>query len=167
MSQKGTLYGRYTIEDYTGSYDFMVFGEDYKRFAPLLKKDVYVLVFVQVQPRGWGSRSYREVPFAETEYECRVKDVQLLQEAQKNRVHNLTLTMPVDKLTESWANEFQETCQAANDNDGLVVRFRLEDSLHHNGVTLTARSVHIRVSKPFYHWLTRQRREDVLTYKFS
>ncbi len=167
VSQKGTLYGRYTIEDYSGSYEFPIFGEDYKRFAPLLKKDVYAYVSVQVQPRGWGGKYYKDVPFAEAEYECRVKDVQLLQDAQKNRVHNLTITMPVDKLTETWASEFEEAGKAANDNDGLVVRFRLEDSLHHNGITLTARNVHVRVTKPFYHWLTTQRKEDILEYKFS
>ena len=167
VSQKGTLYGRYTIEDYTGSYEFPVFGEDYKRFAPLLKKDVYAYVSVQVQPRGWGGKYYKEQPFSEAEYECRVKDVQLLQDAQKNRVHNLTITMPVDKLTETWASEFEQVSKAADDNDGLVVRFRVEDSLHHNGITLTARNVHVRVSKPFYHWLTAQRKEDILSYQFS
>lgn len=167
VSQKGTLYGRYTIEDYSGSYEFPIFGEDYKRFAPLLKKDVYAYVSVQVQPRGWGGKFYKEVPFNEMEYECRVKDVQLLQDAQKNRVHNLTITMHVDKLTETWASEFEEVGKAANDNDGLVVRFRVEDSLHHNGITLTARNVHVKVSKPFYHWLTTQKKEDILEYKFS
>ena len=166
-SQKGSLYGRYTIEDYTGSYEFLIFGEDYKHFAPLLKKDVYAYVSVQVQPRGWGSKYYKEAPFAEAEYECRVKDVQLLQDAQKNRVRNLTITMPVDKLTETWTTEFDEQSRAANDNDGLVVRFRIEDSLHHNGITLTARTVHLRVTKPFYHWLTTQRKDDILTYQFS
>lgn len=166
-SQKGTLYGRYTIEDYSGSYEFLIFGEDYKRFAPLLKKDVYAYVSVQVQPRGWGGRYYREQPFAETEYECRVKDVQLLQDAQKNRVHSLTLSMTVDKLTEAWASEFDEQCQAAMDNNGLVVHFRLEDSLHHNGITLTARAVHVRVTKPFYHWLRTKSAERELEYHFG
>ncbi len=166
-SQKGTLYGKYTIEDYTGSYEFLVFGDDYKRFAPLLKKDVYAYVTVQVQPRGWGGKFYKEVPFAEAEYECRVKDVQLLQDAQKNRVHSLTLTMPVDKLTEAWAAEFQDICRDANDDDGLVVRFRIEDSLHHNGVTLTARTVHIRVTKPFYHWLRTKSNDRELVYNFK
>ena len=56
---------------------------------------------------------------------------------------------------------------AANDNDGLVIRFRIEDSLHHNGITLTARTVHIRVTKPFYHWLSAQRKDNILTYSFS
>ena len=122
---------------------------------------------LQIQPRGWGSKYYKELPFSESEYECRVKDVQLLQDAQKNRVHNLTLTMPVDKLSEAWANDFMEQCQAAQDNDGLVIRFRIEDSLHHNGITLTARTVHVRVTKPFYHWLTGQRKEDILNYQFN
>jgi len=124
-------------------------------------------VSVQIQPRGWGGKYYKEQPFNEAEYECRVKDVQLLQDAQKNRVHSLTLTMPVDKLTEAWAADFEETCQAAHDNDGLVIRFRVEDSLHHNGITLTARTVHVRVTKPFYHWLSQQRKDDVLNYQFN
>lgn len=167
VSQKGTLYGRYTIEDYTGSYEFPIFGEDYKRFAPLLKKDVYAYVSVQVQPRGWGGKYYKELPFADAEYECRVKDVQLLQDAQKNRVQNLTITMAVDKLTEAWTGEFEEKCQAAKDDDGLVVRFRIEDSLHHNGVTLTARTVHVRVTKPLYHWLRTKSNERELEYHFN
>ncbi len=167
VSQKGTLYGRYTIEDYTGSYEFPIFGEDYKRLAPLLKKDVYAYVSVQVQPRGWGGKYYREQPFAETEYECRVKDVQLLQEVQEKRVSNLTITMSVDKLTEAWASEFQEKCNAAKDDNGLTIRFRIEDGLRHNGITLTARAVHVHVTKPFYHWLRSKRNDRELEYHFQ
>ena len=96
-----------------------------------------------------------------------MKDVQLLQDAQKNRVHNLTITMPVDKLSEAWTTEFEEQSRAANVDDGIVVRFRVEDSLHHNGITLTARTVHLRVTKPFYHWLSAQRKDDILTYQFN
>ena len=56
---------------------------------------------------------------------------------------------------------------AAKDDDGLVVRFRIEDSLHHNGITLTTRAVHVRVTKPFYHWLRTKRADHELEYNFK
>ncbi len=167
-SQKGTLYGRYTIEDYSGSFEFLIFGDDYKRFAPMLKKDVYAYVTLQIQPRGWGGRFYKEQPFAETEYECRVKDVQLLQDISEKKVHSLTITMPVDRVSEAWATDFSEQCkQARTDKTGIALHFRIEDSLHHNGITLTARTEQIQVTKPFYRWLAAQKKEEALDYQFN
>ena len=32
-------YGRYEIEDYTGTYEFALFRDNYKNFSPLLRKD--------------------------------------------------------------------------------------------------------------------------------
>ena len=68
-SQKGNPYGRYTIEDYTGSYQFALFGNAYTQFAHLMLKDLYVLVTGVVQQKGAGQKWFREGKDEEAEFD--------------------------------------------------------------------------------------------------
>ena len=43
-TKKGNPCGRYTLEDYSGSYTFSLYDEAYIKYAPLLKQNVYVFI---------------------------------------------------------------------------------------------------------------------------
>ena len=91
ISQKGNPYGRYTIEDYTGSYEFALFGNAYSRFGHLMLKDLYVLVQGVVQQKGAGQKWFREAPDEQAEFEFVVQHVEMLNEAQDKRVGGINV----------------------------------------------------------------------------
>ena len=80
VSQKGNPYGRYTIEDYTGSYRMALFGEAYKQCAHMLKPNLYVRLAGTIQQRGAGRQWFKPKPQEEAEYEFMVQQVEMLQE---------------------------------------------------------------------------------------
>lgn len=51
LSKKSTEYGVFTLEDYDGSQEFMLFGEDFLKFKNYLHENLQVLIKCRKQPR--------------------------------------------------------------------------------------------------------------------
>jgi len=107
-SQKGNPYGRYTIEDYTGSYQFVLFGNAYSQFAHLMLKDLYVLVTGVVQQKGAGMKWFKEAPDDEAEFEFVVQRVDMLSEVQEKRVEGLNIRLQLDAVTRETIDELAD-----------------------------------------------------------
>ena len=163
ISQKGNPYGRYTIEDYTGSYTLALFGNAYSQFAHMMLKDLYVLITGVIQQKGNGQRWFKEQPDEKAEYEFIVQKVEMLNEAQDKRTDGLNITLALNRLTPELADELAEQI-ASNKGQG-----RLHVSIYNpstrQSVALTSRSHSIHVTPPLYRWLARRRGEGILDFK--
>ena len=163
ISQKGNPYGRYTIEDYTGSYTIALFGNAYSQFAHLMLKDLYVLITGVIQQKGTGQRWFKEQPDEKAEYEFIVQKVEMLNEVQDKRTDGINITLPLNRLTPETADELTEQIRT---NKGAG---RLHISVYNpstrQSVALTSRSHAIHVTPPFYRWLSRRRDEGMLDFK--
>ncbi len=95
-SKKGSDYGRFRVEDQTGSYEFSLFGENYLKLHPLLVVGTPVLV------SGVVSRSFRD----ENAMELRVNNVQLLEAMMENTNREVRFTIYTDVLDKEKAQEF-------------------------------------------------------------
>lgn len=161
-SQKGNPYGRYVIEDYTGSYQFSVFGETYKNFAPLLKPNVYVYITCTIQQKGAKMRWFKPKPLEEAEYEFSLQQVQLMRDAQK-QVHSLTLQIPIESVQPDLIDDLVEITQQHNGQTPL--RITIFDETKQNLITFNASS--IQINPTFYHWMKVQKMEDIVQYKIN
>ena len=162
-SQKGNPYGRYTIEDYTGSYQFVLFGNAYNQFAHLMLKDVYVLVTGVVQQKGAGMKWFKEGKDEEAEFEFMVQRVDMLSDVQDNRVEGLAIRLSLDNVTPESIDELADEVEA---NPGkLRLHVGVYNPLNRQQVTLTSRDHAVRVTPRFYRWLTHKRDEGVLAFK--
>ncbi|MBQ8939981.1 MAG: DNA polymerase III subunit alpha [Paludibacteraceae bacterium] len=163
ISQKGNPYGRYTIEDYTGSYTLALFGNAYSQFAHMMLKDLYVLITGIIQQKGNGQRWFKEQPDEKAEYEFIVQKVEMLNEAQDKRTDGLNITLALNRLTPELADELAEQI-SSNKGQG-----RLHVSIYNpstrQSVALTSRSHSIHVTPPLYRWLARRRGEGILDFK--
>ncbi len=95
-SKKGTDYGRFRVEDQTGSHEFSLFGENYMKLHPLLVVGTPVLVTAMV------SKSFRD----ENAMELRVNNVQLLEAMMENTNREVRFVLYTDKLDKDRAAEF-------------------------------------------------------------
>ena len=161
-SQKGNPYGRYTIEDYTGSYQFVLFGSAYSQFAHLLLKDLYVLVTGVVQQRGAGSKWFKEAPDEEAEFEFMVQRVDMLSEAQEKRIEGLNIRLRLDAVTRETIDELADIIKANKGSERLHVS--VFNPMNRQHVSLTSRSNAIRVTPSFYKWLCNKRLDGVLEF---
>lgn len=165
ISQKGNPYGRYTIEDYSGSYEFALFGNAYTNFGHLLLKDLYVLVQGVVQQRGAGQKWFREGPDEKAEFEFVVQSVETLNETQKKRSEGIQIRLALEAVTPELIDELADKIKE-NPGQGRL-HVTIFNPLNKQQVALTSRSLPIHVTPRFYKWLVLKRAEDVLEFAVS
>ena len=162
-SQKGNPYGRYTIEDYTGSYQFVLFGNAYSQFAHLMLKDLYVMVNGVVQQRGAGQKWFKESPDEQADFEFVVQRVDMLSEVQDKRTDGITVRLQLDAISAELIDELTDIVKANPGNGRL--HLMVYNPLNRQQVALTSRSMPIRITPAFYKWLSMKRTEGVLDFK--
>jgi DNA polymerase-3 subunit alpha len=162
VSQKGNPWGKYTIEDYTGSYQFSVFGETYQRFAALLKPNVYIYLTGVIQQRGAHFKYFKPKPVEEAEYEFALQQVQMIQDAQKD-LRMVTLQIPIENIQPDLIDELAEKNQEFAGETPL--RLQIFDTIKQNVITLNAAP--IKLNKDSYNWLKEKKQEEVLQYKVN
>ena len=159
ISQKGNPYGRYVVEDYSGSYQFTLFGEAYKQFASMLKPSVYVFLTGMIQQRGSNQKWFRPKPVAEAEYELSVQQVDLMNDANKH-VKCFTLHIPNSNIQPSLVDELEEFCKKYPGD--IPLHLCVYDDIKQNVITLIAPPIHM--NKEFYHWIKMQEIDEIFTH---
>ena len=162
MSQKGNPWGKYIIEDYTGSYQFNVFGETYQRFAALLRPNVYVYLTGVIQQRGAQFKYFKPKPVEEAEYEFSVQQVQLIKEAQKD-LRSITLQIPIENVQPDMINELLDITK--NNPGETPLRLEIFDTIKQNVITFNASP--IGMNYELFHKLQELVTEDFLRYKIN
>ena len=164
VSQKGNPYGRYVIEDYTGSYRLTLFGDAYKQCAPMLKPNLYVYITATIQQRGTGTRWFKAKPTAEAEYELKVTQVELLKDVQDKHFERLSLYLPAEHIVPVLVDELDEAVSKSVGKTQLQVT--VIDSDSRTAVTFTSQRG-IRMTTQLYSFLKSQIAEGVLKMEVS
>jgi len=99
ISKKGTGYGQFTIQDFSGSLEFPLFSEDYQKFKPLLEEGQCVFI------RG----IYQQRPFSD-DMQFRVNEVNLLETAGKALTQSVTLQLPLEAISDELIEEMDAIC---------------------------------------------------------
>ena len=162
-SRSNNPYGRYTIEDYTGSYQFVLFGNAYNQFAHLMLKDLYVLVTGVIQQKNAGQRWFKEAPDEQAEFEFVVQRVDMLNDVQNNRVEGINISFALDAVTPETIDELTDQVK---ENPGKArLHLSVYNPFNRQIVALTSRSQAVHISSSFYKWLCSKRQESVLDFK--
>ena len=153
-SKKGNKYGRYTIEDYSGSYQMVVFGEAYTNNMAFLRPNTYVYITGTIQQRGAGMRFFKEKKDEEAEFEFVVQRVEFLQDVQQNHLSALTFSMPLDGITLENIDELLEQCDSHPGN--IQMKIQINDLLHNNSICLSSKTKRLHITTDFYRWTQNQ-----------
>jgi len=165
ISQKGNPYGRYVIEDYTGSYRLTLFGNTYQQCAPMLKPNLYVYITGTIQQRGANRPWFKPKPAEEAEYEFVAQQVELLKDTQAKHAESLTLNIPIEQVTKEFNDQLTEKITA---NPGHIkLKIQVHDETNRNVITFVAQSHPITITKDFYHWLKLQEMDGILSHKVN
>ena len=162
ISQKGNPYGRYVLTDYTGTYEFALFGNAYSQFAHMMLKDLYVLVTGVVQQKGAGQKWFREAKDEEAEFEFVVQNVTMLNEVQEKRTEGLNIRLNLEMINNELIDELADEIKANRGNGRLHVS--IFNPMNRHQVALTSRSHAIHVTPRFYKWLAEKRMDGVLEF---
>ena len=97
-TKTGKAYGSMTIEGYKESHRLYMFGRDYVDYKNYITKDFSILIKGKTQ-KSWKSQD-------ENDLEFKVTSIELLSEAKKNMICALTVSIPIDQISDSFIDQF-------------------------------------------------------------
>lgn len=162
MTKKGNPYGIFTLEDYEGAYEFALFGKDYIEFGKYMIKDLYLFVSGLVQERGADYRFKKPNPDpnALKEWELKILQIDELADVKAKHTKNITLTLSLQQLTDSFAEELAHMVKKNKGNVNLYLSVIDEDS--NNKIKLFSRHHRFDMNPSFYRMLKKAKQEEQL-----
>jgi len=133
-TKKGTYYGRITIEDFTDSYEFTLFGKDFE----LYRRFFYVGYPLMIKGRFNPSR------FRQGELEFSIKSMHMLSDVREELVKKITLTLMLDEVTDDLIKDIKHVVSEHPGN--VTLNFKLLDPESSIGIQLFSRTFRISVS---------------------
>ncbi|VAW13340.1 DNA polymerase III alpha subunit [hydrothermal vent metagenome] len=140
VSKKGTPYSILTLTDYTDSYSFYFFTNDYVNFGKFCKTGLFLLVKGKVQQK-----------YKQETYEFKVFHIELLSQVRENYVKSVTINIPLDKINKSVIEEIENY---ANNNKGKsLLRFCVTDPEDKRQVQMFSRNTKISINNEFFKFI--------------
>ncbi|MBC8753164.1 DNA polymerase III subunit alpha [Kordia sp. YSTF-M3] len=107
VSKNGKGWALFTVEDYSNSYEFRIFGEEYLKFRHFFVPNsfVYIKAFIK---EGWTNRDTGKKGDPRLQF----NSMQLLQDVMETAARKLTIQLDVNKLKEKrldFINDILET----------------------------------------------------------
>jgi len=91
-SRQGKPFGIFTLEDYSDSFEFRLFGEDYLKFKPFLENNM--LLFI----KGFVNRYTPRWEGAQERIDAKIRSISLLPDVLEAQSKGLKLTVPLTEV---------------------------------------------------------------------
>jgi DNA polymerase-3 subunit alpha len=130
-TKTGNPYAIMTMEDYTGSYEFAFFGNDYTEYLPYLENGYFIMIKGRIQAKR----------FNQEELEFKVNNIRFLSELRDSLVNTITLKVPLNAISQELITELSAILQS---NEGKVtLKFMVQDPETKNVVQFLSRSMRV------------------------
>jgi DNA polymerase-3 subunit alpha len=130
ISQKGTGWGRFTIQDYSASLEITMFSNDYANFKHMFEEGNSLFIT--------GSQRQR---YNSEEMEFKVEKAEFLETIAASLVESVTIQIPVELLNEKMLNEIDRLCKERKGKHQLKVKLVDRTNLQSVGFSSLARKV--------------------------
>ncbi|MDO9153870.1 MAG: DNA polymerase III subunit alpha [Paludibacter sp.] len=168
-SKAGNPYGVFTLEDYAGAYEFVLFGNNYIDFGKYMIKDLYLMITAVVQEKG-ADYKYRKPAEPNDskepkEIELKILKIDVFSEIKEKLVDKLILTLPLqgidDELAETISDLFLK-------NKGTInVFINVVDTFSFNKIQLFSRQHRIKLDKEVYRTLKAKKEAGKLDFNVN
>jgi DNA polymerase-3 subunit alpha len=129
-TRNGNPYGSITLEDYTGSHSFILYGNEYLNQSKYFVKGYSLLVRgkVQYRPSFGKEENIPKVP------EFKVENIEMLTEL-RNKIKSLELKIPLSIIDDEMVQKFKEFAES-NKGNVLMKLFIYDelDKIETNGI---------------------------------
>ena len=156
VSKNGKGWALFCMEDYTDSYEFRIFGEEYLKFRHFLMINsfAYVKMFVR---EGWVNRDTGKKGDARMQF----NSFMLLQEVMETYAKKLTIKLNIDELKKERIHRLKDTLISHKGDQTLnFMVYEMEEKIK---VNLSSRKQKVRISSELLHQLE----ENEVHYKLN
>ena len=163
MTKKSTPYGILTLQDYTGSYEFALFGNDYTAYRNFLKENLFIAIIVKTQERGsdwkYPSKNADNTP---KEIEAKILKMELLENVAEKLVKKLTISLQLGRIN---AELTQRLLEILSDNDGQTELFlEVYDPETSSNINLRSKKLHVNPTNKLVTELESMEREGLIKF---
>ena len=135
VSKKGSGWAAFTVEDFTDSYEFRMFGEEYLKYRHFLiiNNFIHARVFIK---EGWVNRDTGKKGDPRTQF----NSIQLLQEVMDTYAKKLTISIDINELAEARIQKLKEILDEHKGDGKLHIRV-----FEPNGKATQAEPVYVKM----------------------
>jgi DNA polymerase-3 subunit alpha len=149
VSKQGKGWGMFTIEDYTDSYEFRIFGEDYLKHRHFLMKNSFVHVKTFVR-EGWTNRDTGK----KSDPRMQFNSFRLLHDVMENYAKKLSIQVDINDLSEDKILQLKDLLQMHPGNQMLnFVVYDIEEKIK---INMPSRKQKVKVSQELLNELKEQ-----------
>ncbi len=156
ISKNGKGWAIFTLEDYTESFEFRIFGEEYLKFRHFLMINsfAYIKIFVK---EGWVNRETDKKGDPRMQY----NDFKQLQDVMDAYAKKLTIKLNIDNLQEKRIQSLKDTIRSHKGNHALnFVVYEMEEEIK---VNMSSRKQKVQITSELLHQLE----ENEVHYKLN
>lgn len=139
-TKKGKIYGIAKMEDFVGSGELALFGNDWVTYRNYFVEGASLYIKLKVEP----SR------FQQGYFNTTVKSVDLLSEVKDKVIQKITFDVPLDKLTSTMVEDLAEIVKESPGEADLIFNIHTSDS---NKVLLRSRKVKVSVDRQLVQYI--------------
>ncbi len=156
MSKNGKGWAVFTLEDYTDSYEFKIFSEEYLRYRHLLNIDglLYAKVFIR---EGWANNETGANP----EPRIQFANLQPIHDVMENYAKKLTIQLPIEELAEEKITRLKTLLKSHKGNHALS--FIVYEATNDVKLHLPSRRKNVKISNELLAVLE----EEAIYYKLN
>ena len=140
VSKQGKGWALFTVEDYTDSFEFRIFGEEYLKFRHFLMKNNFVFVKTFVR-EGWVNKDTGK----KSDPRLQFNNFQLLHDVMENYAKKLSIQLNIKDLQEESVLRLKELLQMHPGNQ--MLNFVVYDTKEQIKLQMPSRRQKVKVSQ--------------------
>lgn len=149
VSKQGKGWAMFTMEDYTDSFEFRIFGEEYLRFRHFLVRSSFVYVRVYVK-EGWVNKETGK----KSEPRLQFSNFQLLHDVMDTYAKKLSIQLEIRDLKESKIKALEDILRMHEGNQAL--NFLVYDTEEKMKLHMPSRKQKVKISQELLDELSGQ-----------
>ncbi len=153
MTRKGNPYGCLKVEDYSGSLEIMLFGNDFPEYRKYGYNGMYLLIMGKFQPKRFNPE----------EFEFKIGKIELLPDAKDRLEESITIGLPVDQVHDVLIDTLQSLIKTDKESRTKLF-FELYNPETQHIVKLYSRTHNVRIGKDIINFINEN---DALYYKIN
>jgi DNA polymerase-3 subunit alpha len=141
QTKHGSPYTIFKVEDYNGSHDIALFGDDSINFGKFARPGLSLFIRGRVQQRR----------YSDTQFELKISSIQLLTDVKDKLLEKLTIQLPLHELTDESVEDL--TALLKNNSGNTLLYFQINGTESHLNIDLFARNSKITVTRHLVDYL--------------
>ena len=135
ITKNGNPYGIAKVEDYSGAFEFALFGEDWAKYQGNFSEGVLLYISARCQGRQWRP----------DDLEVKIAGVRMLSEVLENEIERITMSLPLEDVNAMWINDLTELTEEAKGKTKLS--FQITDQEDNMTLVLNSKTVTVQPGK--------------------